>query len=526
MGYYAALVHGYLDENKLRLLLTELPETAYDVTIKLVEVDRWIDSEKGEIVEGKGTDDVVCEIDGRIKNGRFECKPQGVKCKSEKTEGEDTHYLYLYIRGKCENVPPEIRICLLNDDYGKDAPAYDRLGQTLEFEARIEVDSKEVYRTASPTFIHLPRPKHPIYYQPIDMGCLPLTGSEATKQRTVKAVEWLQQHPIQDMDNPYSSSEKYWVKSEPLIHKKWNKRILDSKKNKKLKNEVDQLNSDLKETTDKLNAADAELQQLEETDKFFGDDTKKTKIVTDTVNGKPQLVPVTDSLEEKKRRRKRIRELKNKEIPKLKKERKQTRMQLDKIEPVLSNEIPPKELNNPDAVIVNLHLSGVTLRTPLDGRILRPDELHLDPIFAVAMAQYLEKINKDYGVSDIRAYFVRDPGSMTDKHSRGLSGDLHGFVVHGHEILLREGSEMDPTDDRYDTDHSDWYNEESKIPELENTTYAAFLKNQTEVMVDYFGQILSPYSGDKEHKTHYHVDLRGSNGKDGAIVKHDEKEKK
>lgn len=290
-------------------------------------------------------------------------------------------------------------------------------------------------------------------------------------------------------------------------------------KREAIKNEVAQLKDDLETNGVALESAEKELDELEQLNDYFGKETEKKRIKTEFINGQFQTVPVidTDPPEAKQARKKRIRQLENKEIPTLRSDRKKLESRLNKIGPIAASEDPPESLDNPDAVFVDFKLSGVTPRKPSSDKELTYKVFHIDPVFAVAMAQYLEHIKTEYGVSDINFWFNRAPKSATDKHAPGYAVDIHGFTVHGHHLQLGQGKEMDKEDEKYDANHSDWYNDEDKIPELENITYADFLKNQTEVMVDYFGFIMSPYSGDTEHQTHYHVQLRGWAGREGAI---------
>lgn len=282
--------------------------------------------------------------------------------------------------------------------------------------------------------------------------------------------------------------------------------------------EVIRLNNDFAQNTAELEAAEKELDELEKLDAYFGDDTEKTRIKTEFVNGKFQSVPViiSDPKEVKQERRKKIRQLKMK-IQTLTRERKPMEARLKKIGPIADSKNPPESLDNPDAVYAELSFSGVAIRKPSNGKEMSYKVIHLDPVFAVATAQYLEHIKETYGVTDISIWFNRAPKSATDKHAPGYAADIHGFTVHGHHLQLGRGKEMDKDDPGYAEKHSDWYNEEDTIPELDNITYADFLKNQTEVMVDYFGFIMSPYSGDVEHKTHYHVQLKGWGGREDAI---------
>ncbi len=170
----------------------------------------------------------------------------------------------------------------------------------------------------------------------------------------------------------------------------------------------------------------------------------------------------------------------------------------------LQQAVPPPSLGNPNAVEVDLNRTGVEVRQ-ITGRQQETTEWRLDPLFALAMVNYLEEI-RGMGVTVMwNQGFLRDPVSPDDTHSQGMACDIRGFTVHSQRIELSSND-----------DESAWFNTTDRILQL-NQTYREVMLALANRMPAHFGQILGP-GYNPMHMNHFHVQLRGTRRLAGLVA--------
>lgn len=170
---------------------------------------------------------------------------------------------------------------------------------------------------------------------------------------------------------------------------------------------------------------------------------------------------------------------------------------------------PAMAVENRMAVLVDLHRSGITV-TNNNGRPLRTDEMHLDPIFADAMVRFLEELG-GLGVTEMwTAGFLREAISSADTHPRGQACDITGFQVGGQLLHLRSGRPQAPPGEEGDENyedrrrgHSDWFDHTGMVGGM---THERVLHAITNIMRTYFSRIVGP-GHNQEHQGHWHIEL-------------------
>ena len=168
---------------------------------------------------------------------------------------------------------------------------------------------------------------------------------------------------------------------------------------------------------------------------------------------------------------------------------------------------------------VDLNRSGVEVLWG-NGNPVPASEMRLDPVFAVAMFNFLEYLH-GIGVTQLwTAGFSRSGGhfmSIHDTHSLGQSCDITGFkfgdgpTSHENLIHLRSGyplPEDHPNYAHYQRGHSDWFDHHTTIG---TRTHRQIILGIAESMPRFFGRIVSP-GHNPEHMAHFHVELTGTQG--------------
>ncbi len=173
---------------------------------------------------------------------------------------------------------------------------------------------------------------------------------------------------------------------------------------------------------------------------------------------------------------------------------------------------PSMIVENQLAVQVDLHRSGITV-TNNNGRPLRTEEMHLDPVFAAAMIRFLEQL-AGLGVTEMwTAGFLRQAISAADTHPRGQACDITGFMIAGQLVHLRSGRPQAPPAEERSEDyeslrrgHSDWYDHTGTVGGM---SHERVLHAITNIMRTYFSRIVGP-GHNAEHQGHWHVELTQS----------------
>jgi hypothetical protein len=177
---------------------------------------------------------------------------------------------------------------------------------------------------------------------------------------------------------------------------------------------------------------------------------------------------------------------------------------------------PSIRIENPRAVVVDLHRSGITITNNF-GRPLRMEEMHLDPVFADAMVRFLDEMRR-IGVTEMRtAGFLRNPMSPADTHARGQACDITGFQFSEQLLHLRSGRPMRPPGPgdspdyraRYNDTrrgHSDWFDHTGRIGSMSHERVFHAING---MMRRFFSRIVGP-GNDPAHMGHWHVDLTES----------------
>lgn len=180
---------------------------------------------------------------------------------------------------------------------------------------------------------------------------------------------------------------------------------------------------------------------------------------------------------------------------------------------------------NPNAVIVDLNRTGVDVCWNT-GSNVPLTEMHLDPVFALAMVRFLQAI-KALGVRRIyTSGFLRNAMSPADTHPYGQACDITGFVVGTELIHLRSGGPVEPPPGRDATSedpaerwdlqsgeyndlrsgHSDWFDERQTTA---SRTHREIMTGIAALMPAYFARIIGP-GHNAAHMGHFHVELYGN----------------
>ncbi|MFO7696503.1 MAG: hypothetical protein R6X16_05035 [Anaerolineae bacterium] len=177
-------------------------------------------------------------------------------------------------------------------------------------------------------------------------------------------------------------------------------------------------------------------------------------------------------------------------------------------------------VENAVAVQVDLHRTGITI-TNNNGRPLRAEEMHLDPVFADAMVRFLQELAA-LGVTELwTAGFLRNAISSADTHPRGQACDMTGFKIGDQLLHLRSGRPQAPPggagDENYDSlrrGHSDWYDHAGTVGGM---SHERVLHAITNIMRTYFSRIVGP-GHNAEHQGHWHVELTQSTARGPQVL--------
>lgn len=157
---------------------------------------------------------------------------------------------------------------------------------------------------------------------------------------------------------------------------------------------------------------------------------------------------------------------------------------------------PPARLGNPNAVDVNLWDTGVEVRQKTGSA---QTSVRIDPLFALAMINFLQEIGP-LGVEIMyNQGFARAPMSLVDTHAQGLACDICGFGIDGQRLELS-----------FEDDESAWFNTTDRVQfNGAEQTYRDVMVNLARRMTNHFGQIIGP-GYNAMHMNHFHVQLRGT----------------
>ncbi|MCK6572724.1 DUF4157 domain-containing protein [Myxococcota bacterium] len=173
---------------------------------------------------------------------------------------------------------------------------------------------------------------------------------------------------------------------------------------------------------------------------------------------------------------------------------------------------------NPDAVFVDLNLTGVDVLWGTGSPVPR-DQMHLDPVFAAAMVQFLRGL-RGLGVTRLyTAGFLRTAMSSLDAHPTGHAVDLTGFEFGGALLHLRSG--LPAAEDRGEAYEgrvapagredlhrgpSDYYNTRDRLGER---THREIMLGIVSLMRGVFTRVVGP-GHDAQHNAHFHCERTGA----------------
>ncbi len=168
---------------------------------------------------------------------------------------------------------------------------------------------------------------------------------------------------------------------------------------------------------------------------------------------------------------------------------------------------------NPDAVYVDLNRTGVEV-TNNHGNLLPASDMHLDPVFALRMTNFLNWL-AGQGVTRMwTSGFLRSAMSPQDTHPMGMACDITGFTFSDGTIIhLRSGLPNrgggGARDEAPPRGHSDWFDHEDRMGER---THAQIMMGIAYRMTAYFDRIVGP-GHNPEHMNHFHVELSPGGGR-------------
>ncbi len=560
--YAAGTFHGFTDGDKqdkykLDIFLTDLPDSASNVEIKIAEVDSWekngtpfnesddIESnenddgesendteEDDDTVKDNENDDWVVTITGTVENGKF-CY---TGFSTDEAEDGD-RYLYVSLKSKIDyekssNMPKKITAVLPKEMYGKggeEAEEDDEFGDNLEFAVKIYEEGDFKFRSNSPSFVKLQKDKSsnkgekyfPAQHITIDEAYewFDLHDFTYTKKRLARNDKWdtgklenkiakakkdkdKEQKKMDSIDPYPIQGFRYWDKS----GKPWYEREYLTDEEMDAKNYKKDISPDCEKCTkenkrcEKWKKEDPECKERMIGVKqmwFYGHDHK-----THLKNKKKY----SEAYFEKEKIKNYI-----KKAEELLKERQSTKPE------------PPSDYANENACILDLNqekvmeFSGVRIQTWDNSKKVGRSKMnvgwhfHFDPIFCMTFIQYCKYLHDNFGVTNVyTAGFARFPYTPKDKtHPRGRAVDIAGFKAHNKNICFHGGSNK----------RTDWFNEKDTIDEL-GLNYSQFIRRMGEVLTNFFGYVIGPCT-DKFHKDHYHAQLKGfSGGKEKAFGKY------
>jgi hypothetical protein len=174
--------------------------------------------------------------------------------------------------------------------------------------------------------------------------------------------------------------------------------------------------------------------------------------------------------------------------------------------------------SNPDAVFVDLNLTGVDVLWG-NGTPVPPTQMHLDPVFAAAMVQFLRGL-RGLGVTRLHtAGFIRTAMSSLDAHPTGHAVDITGFEFGGACLHLRSG--LPAAEDRGEAYEgrvapggredlrrgpSDYYNTRDRLGER---THRDVMLGIVSLMRGVFTRVVGP-GHDAQHNAHFHCERTGA----------------